>query len=196
MNEYDVQQLVHNEYAKTSIRVKARQLCRRADFNRSEREDVEQDLWLHLLTQAQNFDSERSALNTFIDRMVNSAAAHLVRRRESDMRADGFRTHSLDASPRGKDQHKKSLRSSLSPDDGTRRSFTIPKSDLDEFENREALEFALASMPDGVRNLCSRVMGGESPTALARELGISRRRVRRMLDEAREHLERAGFGEE
>lgn len=196
MNEYDVEQLVHNEYAQTSIRVKARQLCRRTDFNRSEREDIEQDLWLHLLTQAQNFDPERSALNTFIDRMVNSAAATLVRRRKSDMRADGFHAQSLEAAPRGKDYRKKSLRASLLPDDGTRRTFSVPRNHLADFENREAVEHALGSMPPEVRELCMRVMGGEKPTALARELGISRHRVRQMLDQAREHLERAGFDQE
>lgn len=196
MTKYDVQQLVHHEYAQTSIRVKAQQLCRRADFTRSERADVEQDLWLHLLTQAQNFDPDRSTLNTFIDRMVNSAAAHLVRRRECEMRADGFRTQSLDASPLSQDHPKKSLRSSLSPNDGTRRTFSVPKSDLADFEDREALRFALASMPADVRDLCSRVMGGETPAALARQLGISRRQIRRMLDEAGRHLQQAGFENE
>jgi DNA-directed RNA polymerase specialized sigma24 family protein len=85
------------------IGVKARQLCRRRDFGRSCREDIEQDLWLHLLTQAAKFDGDRSSLNTFIDRMVNSAAAALVRSREREMRADGFRSQSLDAAPRGKE---------------------------------------------------------------------------------------------
>lgn len=194
MNEYDVQQLVHNEYAQTSIRVKARQLCRRSDFNRPEREDVEQDLWLHLLTQTQNYDPQRSSLNTFIDRMVNSAAAHLVRRRESDMRADGFSAQSLDEGVICKDHKKETLGSSLSPNDGARRTFTAPKSDLAELEDREAFDFALASMPPDIRDLSSRVMQGETPTALARELGVSRYRVRRMLADAREHMKRAGFG--
>ncbi len=195
MPKFDVQQLAHNEYAQTSIRVKARQLCRRDDFNRSEREDVEQDLWLHVIAKAENFDPERSSLNTYIDRLVNTAAAILVRGRERDMRAEGFQAQSLDAIPRGKDHRKKSLRSSLSPDDGARRTFSVPKSDLAELEDREALEFALASMPPHLRDLCVRVIGGETPTALARELGVSRRQFRKMLDEARRYFEQAGFGD-
>ena len=66
----EVQKLVENEYARTSIRVKAKQLSRRKDFGTSCREDIEQDLWLHLLGQAARFDGDRSSLNTFIDRVV------------------------------------------------------------------------------------------------------------------------------
>jgi hypothetical protein len=66
----EAQKLVENEYARTSIRVKAKQLNRRKDFGSSYREDIEQDLWLHLLGQAARFDGDRSSLNTFIDRVV------------------------------------------------------------------------------------------------------------------------------
>ena len=194
MNEQDVQKLVHNEYAQTSIRVKARQLCRRADFDQSEREDIEQELWLHLLTQAKRFDPERSSLRTFIDRMVNSAAALLVRHREYESRADGFHLQSLDAFVPAEGGQPKSLRSSLTPEDGARRTFTSPpQSDLDVIENHEALYAALATMPEPLRALCRRLMEGASPTALARELGISRRRVRRLVDEAGGYLRRAGL---
>jgi RNA polymerase sigma factor (sigma-70 family) len=195
MQPHEVQQLVQNEYAQTSIRVKARQLCRRRDFGHSCREDIEQDLWLHLLTQAVKFDGDRSSLNTFIDRMVNSAAAILVRSREREMRADGFHTQSLDAAPRGKESKKRSLRSSLSPDDGARHIGTTPRTDLDQLEDQEAMEVALAKMPPDVRHLCQRVMDGAKPTALAAELGISRRQVNNLLAQARQHLEDAGFGE-
>lgn len=196
MQPDEVQQLVHNEYAQTSIRVKARQLCRRGDFGRSSREDIEQDLWLHLLTQAGNFDGDRSSLNSFIDRMVNSAAATLVRSRERERRADGFHTQSLDAVPRGTESRKKSLRSSLSPNDGVRRLGNVSRCDLDLFEDQEAMEVAFAKMPPEVRHLCQRVMDGAAPTALATELGISRRQVNNLLAQARQFLEEAEFGDE
>ena len=48
----EAQKLVENEYARTSIRVKAKQLSRSKDFGSSCREDIQQDLWLHLLGQA------------------------------------------------------------------------------------------------------------------------------------------------
>ena len=42
----EVQKLVENEYARTSIRVKAKQLSRRKDFGSSCREDIEQDFFV------------------------------------------------------------------------------------------------------------------------------------------------------
>ena len=42
----EVQKLVENEYARTSIRVKAKQLSRRKDFGSSCREDIEQGFFV------------------------------------------------------------------------------------------------------------------------------------------------------
>ena len=193
MRPPDPDQLVTHEYAQTCIRVKARQLCRRSDFGRSERRDIEQELWLRLLAQAEHFDPARSALNTFIDRVVNSAAASLVRARECEKRADGFLAKSLENLFSVQAKRKKSLRSCLSPDDRLRHTFTSAKSDLDYLADDEAFAAALAAMPDDVRDLCVRVMDGTTPTQVARQLGLSRRQVRRLLDVARVHLEQAGW---
>ena len=110
----EVQRLVESEYARTSIRVKGEQLSRRKDFGASCCEDIEQDLWLHLLGQAARFDGDRSSLNTFIDRVVNSAAASLVRSREREMRADGFHAQSLDSVADDSGCKMRTLRLSLS----------------------------------------------------------------------------------
>jgi DNA-directed RNA polymerase specialized sigma24 family protein len=57
------------------------------------------------------------------------------------------------------------------------------------------MEVALAKMPPEVRHLCQRVMDGAKLTALAAELGISRRQVNNLLAQAKQHLEDAGFDE-
>jgi RNA polymerase sigma factor (sigma-70 family) len=196
MQPDEVQQLVEHEYAQTSIRVKARQLSRRKDFGASSREDIEQDLWLHLLTHAAKFDGDRSSLNTFIDRMVNSGAAILVRSREREMRADGFHAQSLDANRSGGDSSQRSLRSTLSSTDGARRIGNDPLSDLAQLEDQEALTVAFNKMPPEVRRVCQRLMEGAKPWPLATELGISRRQVSNLLAEAKRYLEEAGFGDE
>ena len=79
MQTQDPAQLAHNEYARTRIRVAVQRLGRRLKLSRADREDVEQDLWVNLLEQAQNFDPERGAINTFIDRVVRSAVAMKIR---------------------------------------------------------------------------------------------------------------------
>ena len=188
----EIQKLVDNQYARTSIRVKAKQLSRRKDFGSSCREDIEQDLWLHLLGQAARFDGDRSSLNTFIDRVVNSAAASLVRSREREMRADGFHAQSLESIADDFSCKKRTLRSSLSPEDSARRMGRAFLSDIDRREQQEALDSSLANMPPEMRDMCEQLMAGATPTTLARRLGISRRQMRRRLEEARAYFEAAG----
>ena len=64
-NSFDSHGIV-TEYARTLIRVKAKQIVRRPGFSRSDQEDIEQDLVVHLLCQAERFDPERGSLNTFM----------------------------------------------------------------------------------------------------------------------------------
>ena len=194
MQTQDPAQLAHNEYARTRIRVAVQRLGRRLKLSRADREDVEQDLWVNLLEQAQNFDPERGAINTFIDRVVNSAAASLVRGREREMRADGFHAQSLDSIADDSSCKKRTLRSSLSPEDGARRKGRTPMSDIDQLEQLEALDSALANMPSELRDMCEQLMAGTTPTTLARQFGISRRQMRRRLEEARVFFEAAGLG--
>ena len=73
-------QVVVSEYARTTIRVKAGQLVRQPGFSRSDLEDVEQELIVHLLSKAQQFDPDRGSLNTFIFRVIDSGVAMLVRK--------------------------------------------------------------------------------------------------------------------
>jgi RNA polymerase sigma factor (sigma-70 family) len=190
----EVQNLVENRYARASIRVKAKQLSRRKDFGASCREDIEQDLWLRLLTQAERFDGDRGSLNTFIDRVVNSAAAALVRGREREMRADGFHAQSLDAVGKHHGPTSQSLGMGLTRDDGARR-FGVPSLDgIKSLEQAESLAVALSRMPQNIRQVCSQLMAGATATTLARRMGISRRQMRHLLAEARTRLEEAGLG--
>ena len=59
-----------DEYATTLMRVKARQLAGNYGFTRSDREDIEQDLILHLIQQMRHFDPKRGGETTFVSRLV------------------------------------------------------------------------------------------------------------------------------
>jgi len=87
---------VVTEYAKALVQAKARQLCRR-NFSPSEREDIEQDLWLAVLQQAERFHPARASLETFLDRVVSRAAAMLLRSRKRHKRAGGVQPLSLES---------------------------------------------------------------------------------------------------
>ena len=102
------------------------------------------------------------------------------------MRADGFHAQSLESIADDFSCKKRTLRSSLSPEDSARRMGRAFLSDIDRREQQEALDSSLANMPPEMRDMCEQLMAGATPTTLARRLGISRRQMRRRLEEARD----------
>ncbi len=75
--------LTLDDYAMTLIRLKARQLIGRYGFNRSDREDIEQELTLDLLTRLDRFDPRQGRPATFVQMVVNRHVASLIRQRRS-----------------------------------------------------------------------------------------------------------------
>lgn len=194
MQNDDRRDWVLTDYAKRLIRFKARQICRRPGFSRSDREDVQQELWEAVVRKAHLFDPERSSLDTFIDRVVGCGIRMLLRDRRRRKRANGFHTRSLDEQVRHGDRGAESLSAGVGDDDRGRHRGSLPEDKIERREAADAVEHALRSMPTHVRDVCRLVMGGSISSA-ARDLGVSRRQIRNALDEARAYFERAGFGD-
>jgi len=72
---------VLTDYAKNLIKFKARQLGRRREFLPADQADLQQELWLMLCERAAAFDPTKAALDTFIDRVVNTAVGVILRNR-------------------------------------------------------------------------------------------------------------------
>ena len=180
---------VLTRYARTIIRFKAWQLAHRSGFCRNEQEDLEQDLWTALFAQAANFDANRASIDTFINRVVNTTVAILLRERRRQKRLEGTRAHSLDESLRKGEQFSAATLREL---DDRRRDTVGFCFEESLSETEEALVHALNSMPPKLQDICLRVMSS-SAVAVARELGTSRRQIRNALDEAREYFRNAGF---
>ncbi len=182
---------VVTEYVKALIQVKARQLCRRSDFNANEREDIEQELLLAVLQQIERFDSTRASLKTFLDRIVSRAAAMLLRSRKRQKRGNGMQPLSLESDCTIGDDLK-SLSNTVSSKDVANRLGTLSEDSIARLEQTEAIDVAMAKMPERLRDICRRLMSG-TVASVARELGISRHQVRQAIDEARHYFEEAGL---
>jgi RNA polymerase sigma factor (sigma-70 family) len=193
MRSADAQSAVFTEYAKLCVRVKARQLSRRSEFRRSDVDDLEQELWLRLLKEAPRFDVGRGSLNTFIDRVVNTAGGMIVRHPYRQKRAAGQKALSLEGTKVSFGDAKKPLVQLLTEADMARRTATMVADKIARRQDAEAIAYALGAMPDEVRNVCRQVMGGSISSA-ARDLGVSRHQIREALQAARPYFERAGFG--
>jgi len=174
------------------LQAKARQLCRRRGFSPSEQEDIEQELWLAVLQQAERFDPARARLETFLDRVISRAVAMLLRSRNRRKRGHGISPLSLenDYTPPG--EELKPLSDTVSREDVARRLGTQSEDPIARLDQTEAIESVLARMPERLRDICRRLMTG-TVASVARELGISRYQVRKALEEARPYFEEAGL---
>lgn len=190
MSSHQGKEFVLTDYAKNLIEFKARQLSQRRDFCRSDREEIQQELWLAVVGQADRFDPERASLDTFIDRVVNTAVAMILRDRDRHVRANGFRTQSLDDIAH--DGSRQLLAAKITEEDLARRLGRERRDEVADRELEEAVAAALPKMPPEVSDVCRRVMGGNISTA-ATELKTSRRQIRNSLAAAKPVLEEAGL---
>lgn len=195
MNPANDRNDIVTEYARTLIRVKAKQLARRPGFCRSDEEDVEQDLVLHLLSQAQHFDPKRGALNTFIARVVNSGVAMLVRDRTRIKRRpdDDVEVQSLEDKVEQPHGPPAPLWMVISLEDLERRIGSKSLTDAEVFELADQIASVMASLPEELRDICESLQHrNRSETEC--ELGLSRRKFNQAMTRIREHFSKSGLG--
>ncbi len=183
---------VFNDYARTLIRVKACQLARRAEFRSSDRHDIEQDLWVYLLSQAERFDPSRASINTFIARIIDTGVAMLVRQQQRRSRLPDAEAQSLDMPVDGRTRTAKTVADTLSVADVDRRTGRVSKTVFEAIEDNDAWQQAWRMLSPDQRAICGHVANG-NPTRAARALGLSRRQLSGSLDAIRARLEEAGF---
>ncbi len=187
---------VCTEYARTLIRVKARQLVRRPGFNRSETGDIENDLLLHLINQAKQFDPGRGSINTFIARVVDSAVAMLVRERRREKRTPetGIVVQSLEVMIDQADGPPAPLGATLSQADAERRTGGESMSGIDLFELADDVAHLIDALPPELQAVC-RARMNRNRSETESDLGLSRRNYDAAIELIREHFARGGFGE-
>lgn len=187
---------VYNQYARTLISIKARQLSRRADFRRFEEEDIAQDLTVHLLCQAEQFDPARASLTTFIAQVVNSCVAMILRerRRKKRVPGDGVEIQSLETIVDDAEGLPVALWTIVSMADIERRTGATSLSDIELREQAEAFDHAIRSLPVALQKVCRELMA-KPPATAAKALHISRRRLRAAIADIRLHFERVGLHE-
>lgn len=192
-------QVVHGnqvctQYARTLIRVKARQLIRRHGFGRSDKDDIEQDLFLHLLSQAQQFDPARGSINTFIARVVDSAVAMLVRDRRRNKRApETGIIQSLQVMVDQPEGPPSPLWATLSQADADRRKNTVSLSETEHFELAEDVSYLIEALPPEAQAVC-RARMDRNRSETERDLGHSRRSLDAAMELIRQHFDQGGFG--
>lgn len=190
---FDPKEIV-TEYARTLIRVKAKQIVRRPGFSRSDQPDVEQDLVVHLLCQAQHYDPDRGSLNTFIARVVDSAVAMLVRERGREKRnpSGDAEVQSLAEMVPRPDGPPEALARLISQLDLERRTGGASLSDAQLFELVADVASVIPTLPPELQDICRSLLTRNRRETEA-DLGISRRGLQAAMVLIREHFVNSGL---
>lgn len=185
--------IVSDPFTVALIRIKARQLCRRSDFSRSDYDDIRQSMGLYLLEKAHLFDPVRGNLEAFVTNAINTWVGMELRYRERDKRRESYKAVSLEGTPVECNGDVTTLGQVLLEEDGRRLTQTDPQSPIEQLELREAVQHAMQNVQPKDRAIL--IHAAEHGVAsAARAFGQSRRQVLNTLARARIHFEKAGLG--
>lgn len=162
-----------NDYARTVIRHKARQLIGKYRFTQDEYEDLKQEMALDLLARLSKFDRSKASLNTFIARIVDRRISTLIRHRtqgKRDYRCEGC---SLDEPIDDQDGSGARRGDALGQDDYDLRTGRHSRPESERIDMRLDVSLVLSELPPDLRELAERLLD-HSIAEAARDLGVPR----------------------
>jgi len=182
--------LLTHPIVKRAIRKKARELAQRREFVGDDIADIAGAIRIQLAPRLAKLDLCRGALHALVACAMRSIGASLIKERYRDCRRVALNTWSFDApDARGQRRRAEAITESEA---ATRHGGAAPDA-IGAFITRQSIEHATASLqPDLV--IVVRLLREDTPATAARRLGISRRQMRSLIAEIREHFIRHGFG--
>jgi hypothetical protein len=180
--------IVSNSFAASLIRRKARQLCRRPGFSRSDEDDLKQGMRLYLWSASRLFDPARGNVESFVVTALRSWTDMEVRRRRAGMRFTGVEDVSLDSTmvDRG-DGELSPMSAGIGVEDADRRLGVERRGPASDLEFREDVALVEARLTRAelrfMRDVVDRGVAGA-----ARKRRTSRRQVLARLAAIRERF--------
>ncbi len=193
VNRDSVRDIVAQPFTVALIGFKARQLCQRTDFSRSDFDELCQGMLLYLVQKAHLFDAQRGNLEAFVTHALKTWVAMELRYRKRGKRCETYKAVSLEGTPVECEGDVTCLGAVLLEEDGYRRTQVHPVSPTEQFELREAIEHVMGRLDPKDQVLVARVVAN-GITATAKELGVSWRQVASALARIRGDFEKAGLG--
>jgi len=183
--------LLTHPIVKRAIRKKARELAQRPEFVGDDIGDIAGAIRVQLAPRLAKFSSHRGGLHALVACATRSIAASLIKERYRDCRRVALNTWSFET-PDARGQRTRA--ESVSEDAVVRACGRAICDPIDALITRRSIEDATASLhPDLV--IVVRVLREDVPAIAARRLGISRRQLRALIAEIREHFVQHGLGD-
>jgi RNA polymerase sigma-70 factor (ECF subfamily) len=173
-----------NRFAHGIIRRKVQQIVGRAGFHQQDREDLQQELLLHLLRRLPSYDPDIAHQNVFVTTVIERRVANILRDRRAKKR-DWRRTTSLNPSGEGgtpdvgHDQHDERHGCQHRGDE------ELAQLALDVAEVLTSLPESLSSLADQLRS--------KSISEVTRESGVPRTTLIGHVRKLRQLFEKTGL---
>lgn len=185
-------EIVTHPFTITLIRIKAAQLCRRSDFSRSDRDDLQQEMELYLLRKAHLFDSERGNIEAFVTTSINSWVGMTLRFRARDKRRPGLHAFSLEGTEIDNDGEADTLAAVLSAADLARRTQHDRLTPSELIDLRDCLHSVLAALSPSERALVA-LVADRGVAGAARARKVSRRQIENAMARIRARFDDEGL---
>jgi len=188
-----VHDAISSTYVQRLIRDKACQLRRRPEFMDVDSADIRQELVVHILQGADQYDPARGAAITFCTRVVAKSVAMMCRDRKRIKRGAEVSVWSLEAViGEGEEGEDTTLGDVVYETDLTRRSGNLQPDAFDSQLLALDVATALAHLSEETREI-ARLMSDEvCEFEIAARLGVGRRHVRNAIATIRACLEVVG----
>lgn len=165
------------------IRTKAHRLCRRRGFGPSDLPCVQQELWLHLVVQADRFDPSSGDWECWASVILDRRCISMWRERNADKRSPAREECSLDEPVLDADGRV------------VARHETTPEAAHDPARRRDLerdVAQVMAGLSDEERAVALGLAFG-TPNSVGPEVGVSRREMAKKIERLREIFRDAGL---
>lgn len=176
------------------VRKRARQLVGKHGFQESDREEIEQQLFLKLAKQLSSADSDDPKWRGYLATAVSHGIASIIRNRRAEKR-DHRKSCSLHTVVGQTDEGSVELSDTIGPREANARLGIDPRSDAALAELGLDVASVMAQLPEDLRDLCVRLQRS-SVSQIARDLGVPRTTVSTAVGRLRSHFEQAGLRSE
>jgi len=180
------------DYAERFIRLKTVAVAKHLNLNRADVEDLRQDLLIDVLQRFPKYDPKRSTAKSFVVMVVGNGIRTIIRLRNESKEALMQSLLSLEDQMVDEDDQPVLRMETVDAEEILVNSGIITRPSIENVELQLDIRLFIDSLPDRLRGICL-MLGSNSILAIAKEIGVSRNRVRSDIAEIRFLAEKCGL---
>jgi RNA polymerase sigma-70 factor (ECF subfamily) len=193
MSNSELYDPLRDPFTIVAVQRKATQLAAHPGFSEADRDDLAQELLIHVHRCFSSFDAGVGHAHPYVATIIDRQAKKLIRKCRADKRSTGQRTASLNVSICSEAGATCELIQLLGPDDGDRRlERERRRSDEDLSDLRQDMETVLSTFPPRWREMLE-LCKSMSLTEVAVAMGVPRTTLQGWMLRVRERCIEAGL---